>query len=89
MSVTTLGDPRRVRVALRELDAAIERAERSQADQLANAELLARAGGRTAGVLIWLRRTDAHLDALRRDRSWLLDGEATAGTGADACRPAR
>jgi hypothetical protein len=25
MSVTTLGDPRRVRVALRELDAAIER----------------------------------------------------------------
>ena len=74
MSVTTLGDPRRVRVALRELDDAIGRAERSQADQLAYAELLARAGKRTAGVLLWLRRTDAHLDALRRDRLWLLNG---------------
>ena len=74
MSVTTLGDPRRVRVALRELDLAIERAERSQADQLAYAELLARAGRRTAGVLLRLRRTDAHLDALRRDRLWLLNG---------------
>ena len=74
MSVTTLGDPRRVRAALRELDIAIERAERSQADQLAYAELLARAGKRTAGVLLWLRRTDAHLDALRQDRLWLLDG---------------
>jgi hypothetical protein len=52
----------------------IERAERSQADQLAYAELLARAGKRTAGVLLWLRRTDAHLDALRRDRLWLLNG---------------
>ena len=74
MSVTTLGDPRRVRVALRELDIAIERAERSRADQLAYAELLARAGKRTAGVLLWLRRTDAHLDVLRRDRLRLLDG---------------
>ena len=74
MSVTTLGGPRRVRVALRELDLTIERAEKIQADQLAYAELLARAGRRTAGVLLWLRRTDAHLDALRRDRLWLLNG---------------
>jgi hypothetical protein len=89
MSVTTLASHQRVRTALAKLDAAIERAEGCRADQLAHLELLAWAGQRTTGVLAWLRRTDAHLDALRRDRLWLLDGEATDDQGGGVCRSAR
>ena len=89
MSVIMLTSPQRVRAALAELDAAIERAEECRADQLVHLELLAWAGRRTTGVLAWLRRTDAHLDALRRDRLWLLDGEATADQGGGTCRPGR
>ena len=89
MSVITLASPQRVRAALAELNGAIERAEGCRADQLAHLELLAWAGRRTTGVLAWLRRTDAHLDALRRDRLWLLDGEATADQGGGTCRPGR
>ena len=36
-----------------------------------------------------LSRTDTHLDALRRDRLWLLDGEATVDQGGGTCRPGR
>ena len=89
MSVTTLASHQRVRAALAKPDAAIEHAEGCRADQLAHLELLARAGKRTTGVLAWLRRTEAHLDALRRDRLWLLDGGATTGEGGNACRPGR
>ena len=89
MSVITLASPQRVRVALAKLDAAIERAEGCRADQLAHLELLAWAGRRTTSVLAWLRLTDTHLDALRRDRLWLLDGEATVDQGGGTCRPGR
>ena len=89
MSFTTLASPRRVRFALREFDAAIECAEASRAEQLDHLELLAWAGRRTTGVLAWLHRTDVHLDALRWDRLWLLDGEVTADQGGDTCRPER
>jgi hypothetical protein len=89
MSVITLASPQRVRAALAELDAAIKCAERCRADQLAHLELLAWAGRRTTSVLAWLRRTDMHLDALRRDRLWLLVGEVTADQGGDTCRPGR
>jgi hypothetical protein len=89
MSVTTLASHQRVRTALAKLDAAIERAEGCRADQLAHLELLAWAGQRTTGVLAWLRRTDAYLNALRRDRLWLLDGEATTDQGGGTWRPAR
>ena len=58
----------------------------SSADHL---ELLAWAGRPTTSLLAWLRRTDAHLDALRRDRLWLLVGEATADQGGGTCRPGR
>ena len=75
MSVITLDSPQRVRAALGEIDAAIERAEGCRADQLAHLKLLAWAGRRTTNVLDWLRRTDTHLDALRRHRLRLLDGE--------------
>ncbi len=89
MSVTTLASHQRVRTALAKLDAAIERAEGCRADQLAHLVLLAWAGQRTTGVLAWLRRTDAYLNVLRRDRLWLLDGEATTDQGGGTCRPAR
>ena len=85
MSVTTLASHQRVRTALAKLDAAIERAEGCRADQLAHLELLAWAGQRTTGVLAWLRRTDAYLNVLRRDRLWLLDGEATTDQGGGTC----
>ena len=89
MSITTLASHQRMRAALARLDAAIERAEGCRADQLAHLELLAWAGGRTTGVLTWLRRTDAHLDALHGDRLWLLNGEAMADQGGSTCRPGR
>jgi hypothetical protein len=89
MSVTTLASHQRVRTALAKLDAAIERAEVCRADQLAHLELLAWAGQRTTGVLTWLHRTDAYLDVLRRDRLWLLDGEATTDQGGGTCLPGR
>ena len=89
MSVITLASTPRVRAALAELDAAIERAEGCRADQLAHLELLAWAGRRTTSVLAWLHRTDTHLDALRRHRLWLLVGEATADHGGGTCRPER
>ena len=89
MSVTTLASHQRVRTALAKLDAAIERAEGCRADQLAHLELLAWAGRRTTSVLAWLHRTDTHLDALRRDRLWLLVGEAIADQGGGTCRPGR
>ena len=89
MSVIMLASPQRVRATLAKLDAAIERTEGCRAEQLAYLELLAWAGRRTTGVLAWLRRTDVHLDALRRDRLWLLDGKATADQSEGACRPGR
>ena len=89
MSVITLASPQRVRAALAEIDAAIKRAEGCRADQLVHLELLAWAGRRTTSVLAWLHRTDTHLDALRRDRLWLLIGEATADQGGGTCRPGR
>jgi hypothetical protein len=91
MSVTTLAAAQRVRAALAELDAAIARAKGSREDQLDHLELLAWAGRPTTGVLAWLRRTDAHLDALRRDRLWLLGGEAAAEAdrGGGGCRRGR
>ncbi len=66
-----------VAVALADLDAAIGRAERSRTEQLAELELLARAGKGTAGILAWLRRTNRHLGALRGERQRLLtEGDA-------------
>jgi len=90
MSVITLASSQRVRAALAELDAAIKRAEGCRADQLVHLELLlAWAGRRTTSVLAWLHRTDTHLDALRRDRLWLLVGEPTADQEGSTCRPGR
>ena len=45
--------------------------------------------GETGEASAWLRRTDAHLNVLRGDRLWLLNGEATTDQGEGPCRPER
>jgi hypothetical protein len=60
------------RRALAEIDAAIDQTATNRRQQLSTVDRLAKAGKATAGIAVWLRRTDDHLDDLRRRRHSLL-----------------